>query len=262
LTGDNSLFPFLLANECAFDTLFCNVLRKPEYTLYYNAKFSDDPVFNHIVLNESILEEDTPELTSILEDTEMTANDLSVRSTLFVEDFWKNAARVQQVAIASDYRVVEQMNILSKQVEEPVAPLANPQIVLEETTDVYAWNEVFKRSYQIPDTWNEELIIREDVIVKEEKAILVLSRIRQRPVGCLLLKREPTEVLGVYCVGTIPEMRSRGIARSMLRFSEVLAADNGCKILTLQTISSDNITPLYLKMGYKQQYRRNILEKI
>lgn len=262
MTNDISLFRSLLANECAFDSLFCNVSKKSGYTLYYNAKFSEDPVFNHIVLNESIFANGSTEIPSILADASTTANELSIRSTLFVEDFWKNSARIQQVAISADFRVVEQMNILSKPVEKQLVPEANADITVEETSDFHTWNEVFRHSYQIPDSWNEELIFRESALVKKGDATMILSKFREQPAACLLLKEEPSGVFGIYCVGTVPEMRSKGIARSMLFHSEELAAKSGCKILTLQTIASDNVTPMYLKMGYKQQYRRNVLEKI
>lgn len=262
MTAEISLFRSLLANESAFDSLFCNVLEKSGYILYYNAKFSEDPVFNHILLKESILANDCTESSSILADASDAASQLSIRSTLFVEDFWKNSARIQQIAVASDFRVVEQMNILSKTVEKQAVESSYSSITVEETADVPTWNEVFKRSYQIPDTWNEELISRENSLVREHNAMLIISKFEAMPVGCVLLKEEPPRVLGIYCVGTLPEMRSRGIARSMLSYSEALAARNGCKILTLQTITSDNVTSMYLKMGYKQQYRRNVLEKV
>jgi GNAT superfamily N-acetyltransferase len=66
--------------------------------------------------------------------------------------------------------------------------------------------------------------------------------------------------MGVYCVGTLPQKRGRGIARSMLQRSEVIAQSEGCKIMTLQTIESDNVTPMYLKLGYAMEFERNVLQ--
>ena len=49
-------FQNMLLNERSFDHLFCDVSNSNRFDLYYNQRFSDDPVFNHAVIVDSILD--------------------------------------------------------------------------------------------------------------------------------------------------------------------------------------------------------------
>ena len=49
-------FQNMLLNERSFDKLFCDVSSTNRFDLYYNQNFADDPVFNHAVVDDSILE--------------------------------------------------------------------------------------------------------------------------------------------------------------------------------------------------------------
>jgi GNAT superfamily N-acetyltransferase len=69
----------------------------------------------------------------------------------------------------------------------------------------------------------------------------------------------PRDFLGVYCVGTLPESRGRGIATSMLRAAEDYGAKLGCRYLTLQTVLSDGVTTMYIGQGYKIDFERDLL---
>jgi len=50
------MFQNMLLNERSFDKLFCDVSSTNRFDVYYNRSFSDDPVFNHVVIDDSILE--------------------------------------------------------------------------------------------------------------------------------------------------------------------------------------------------------------
>ena len=94
----------------------------------------------------------------------------------------------------------------------------------------------------------------------DESTMLFLARERDAPTGCMLLHRIPDDFLGIYCVGTLPEKRNRGIAKSLMRTAEEYAARIGSKYLTLQTVASDGVTPMYTKLGFKIEFERDVLQ--
>ncbi|MHB8568434.1 MAG: GNAT family N-acetyltransferase [Nitrososphaerales archaeon] len=260
-SGSQTHFKNLLKNENSFDGLFCNKKRLVDSTIYYNANFSDDPVFNHIILDDVLLNHPA-EIESALLAAIEGAESLSLPATLFVEDFWENSKHVQAAAIDSGFRIIEQMKILSKQVRTKSKGNHPHGIHVRTTTDIDEWNNVFSESYVLPHAWNEELLKRERSIVDNQLAILLLATLDETPAGCMLLREEPKGLIGVYCVGTVPKMRSKGVARAMMDASEEAAREADCKEVVLQTVASDNVTPMYLRLGYEQLFQRNVLQRM
>ncbi len=255
-----------MRNERSFDLLFCDRLNLANSTIFFNPAFAEDPVFNHIVLDDSILEGKSSQENEIfLSELSAAGEELrhySIRPTLFMEHFWVASKNLLEMAIDSDFRIIEQMNILSKSMREKSEPISAPQSVdVRATSEIEAWNNVFTASYEIPDRWNEELLSREKDIVANQSAILAIASVEEDPSGCILLKEEPEGILGVYCVGTLPEKRGRGVARALLSFSEVHAREIGAETITLQTLVRDNVTPMYLKLGYASEFERNVLQR-
>lgn len=256
-----SLFQKLLINERSFDGLFCDVANCNGFNLYYNMLFKEDPVFNHAAIDDSILNyanhATVGRISKLLQEIKAEAQRRSVLPTIFVEEFWEKSGFFQKVAIEDGYIVGGSMEVMSKMVESQ--PDSESEAVVEETDDLKLWTDIFMSSYSIPFGWEEELIRREQAFSAPNSTKLLLARDAQKPVGCVLIHRMPPDFLGIYCVGTIPEMRHRGVARTMLRKAERMAAEFGCKYLTLQTISSDGITPMYLRYGFKLEFKRNVL---
>ena len=255
-------FQKLLANERSFDRLFCDVAHGNGFDLYYNERFKDDPVFNHAVIDNSILSQanhpDADPLLILLHEVRTEAGRHNVPPTIFVEEFWENARFFQKVAIEDGYVVGGSMEILSKTVGPK--PYSATEAIVIETNNLKTWNDVFMSSYAIPLGWEEELTRREQMFATlHSTKLLVAMDARRKPVGCILTHLMPPDCLGIYCVGTIPEMRHHGVARDMLHKAESLADYLGCKYLALQTISSDGVTPMYLRLGFKLEFKRNVL---
>jgi ribosomal protein S18 acetylase RimI-like enzyme len=252
----------MLVNERSFDRLFCDLYEASSFDLYFNESFKDDPVFNHVVIRDSILSSSNNEN---LEQTSMLLHEIKTEAlrrnfspTLFVEDFWRKSQFLQKVAVEDEYFVGGFMEILSKVVKN--LPESRSKTIVEGSIDFKLWNQIFVNSYSIPHTWEGELLRREKLFSTFRDTKLFIARNPQdENVGCMLTQRMPPEYLGVYCVGTLPEMRHQGIASALITKAEKTAADLGCKYLTLQTISSDGVVPLYLKLGFKIEFRRAVL---
>ncbi|HZW55584.1 MAG TPA: GNAT family N-acetyltransferase [Nitrososphaerales archaeon] len=259
----------MLENERSFASLFAETVRLNNSTLYFNESLSEDPVFNHLVLDDSLLsDENVDRLTceKAFEQANQTSRSLSIPLTLFIEDFWRNSTLVEEIAIDSGFRVIERMHILSK----PIADLAacpsgseSGEVRVFLTTDATLWNRVFMESFSIPEQWGPELLRRVKEIIRADSAALVLATLGSSgAVGCTLLHEKPEGVMGVYCVGTIFSARSRGVARAMMRASENIAREAGCTVMVIQTLERDNVTGMYVdKFGYTINFSRNLLSR-
>lgn len=260
-SADVARFQKMLLNERFFDRLFCDVSSTAKFDLYYNEHFKDDPVFNHAVVKDSFLSSkaSADSASILLREIKAEAARCNVPPTIFVEEFWEHSVLLQKEALVEGYVVSGFMDILSKAVLPRVETASH--LTVEESTDLKLWNQIFMKSYLIPAHWEQELLRREQIFLKLHTAKLLLARdAKSKVVGCILTQIMPPEYLGVYCVGTMPEMRHHGVASTMLLEVERRAATLGCKYLTLQTISSDGVTPLYLKLGYKVEFRRTVLQ--
>lgn len=135
-------------------------------------------------------------------------------------------------------------------------------IRVEQTKDVNAWVGAFAKSFRIPEYWIGELKKRTTQVLNDKSVVLLLATEENMDEGsgCLLFCEHPPHYLGVYCVGTIPERRSRGVAKSMLIYTESYARENGSDLVLLQTVRSDGVTPMYLKMGYTLDFERDVLQ--
>jgi GNAT superfamily N-acetyltransferase len=254
----------LLQNEAGFDSLFCEVIRRDAYSIYYNTHFWEDPIFNHSTFSPAILEADsyssleTDEVvTQIIEETRKA----QVPSSIYLDRFWRNSKNLERDAIDSGFLIIEQMHILKKSTGS--SPLDKvPGIKAGATGDILAWNRAFIESFGIPDTWLAELERRLRLLANDPQTILLAATEEGIPQvsGCSLLHVNPPKCLGVYCVGTLPERRGHGIAKALMGVAESEAKRRSCEVIVLQTIASDGVAPMYLKMGYENAFERDVLQ--
>ena len=206
---------------------------------------------------------DRDSLSVLLYEIKSEAAARNVPPTIFVERFWKIAQRLENAAVEDGYLIAGSMEILSKEVKGAAPNFNDVKNDVIETKNVRLWNEVFMRSYSINPEWESELLRREGIFLNDQSTTLLLAREHDSEFeasGCTLLHRFPNDFLGIYCVGTLPQSRNRGIASSMIKKAEDFAAKIGCKYLTLQTLAYDGVTPVYQKLGFEIDFERNILQ--
>jgi len=266
---DHARFDAMLQNERSFDELFCDVIESKDFSIFYNAEFAEDPVFNHVVLSSRILDIDLDEVSieRILNKIQAESEKLGVPSSIFADPIRKSAAKLERAAVDFGYRVGEKMDVMSKAVSDKIV-VSSRRVKVVETKDIQQWNKTFIDSFAIPPSWEEELLKRENSFLNDPQIKLLVAieeegrAEKELASGCLLLHINPPSCAGIYCVGTVPDRRSKGIASSLMSKAESMADGNRCKLLTLQTIKSDGVTPMYLKMGYKVEFERDILQQV
>ncbi len=254
----------LLQNEAAFGNLFCDMISGKFFSVYYNQNFSDDPIFNHVTFSSSILDSDnynSGEVETTFKEAIGKARRLGVPASLFLDRFWRNSRTLEKDAIDFGFLIIEQMHILKKSIKSPLLEGVN-EIAAQMTTDVNLWNGAFIKSFAIPQNWIKELERRLAQISRDPKTLLLVAieKGASEASGCSLLHFDPAECMGVYCVGTLPERRGHGVARALMAAAEIEAMRRNCEAIVLQTIASDGVAPMYLKMGYETAFERDVLQ--
>jgi len=96
-------------------------------------------------------------------------------------------------------------------------------------------------------------------VMSSDSATLLEARRDRKVAGVLAIYRTP-RLAGVYCVGTVPGFRRRGIAGMLLgRANEIASSER--RTLILQTLTSDKAEQFYLKRGFTPLYRKVLMEK-
>ncbi|HET9806391.1 MAG TPA: GNAT family N-acetyltransferase [Nitrososphaeraceae archaeon] len=137
------------------------------------------------------------------------------------------------------------------------------------------WTRIFCQSFNIKD---QEPFI-EIVNKNKQRFVFLLARIRNNkeheeknnnssyntdnddniPAGvCLLF--EKYGCLGLYCLGTLPRFRNRGIAQTILKASIQIAHTMKYDKIFLQTFQNDNYIDFYKKLKFKVIYKRKIFQ--
>ncbi len=89
------------------------------------------------------------------------------------------------------------------------------------------------------------------------KSKLLLAELQGKIAGGLAIYTQ-AGFSGVYCVGTVPELRGMGIARQMLAEASRFAQGRRTK-LVLQTFGSDAVERFYLRLGFDLAYSKDVL---
>ncbi len=93
--------------------------------------------------------------------------------------------------------------------------------------------------------------------LRRGKSKLLLAEFQGQIAGTLAIHTR-AGYSGVYCVGTLPELRGRGVATGMLSEAFRLTQRLGTKFI-LQTFASDAVEGLYLKLGFRRAYSKRVL---
>jgi GNAT superfamily N-acetyltransferase len=132
------------------------------------------------------------------------------------------------------------------------------QLIVNDQSSICAWIDLFCESFQIED-WKRQ--VRELIVSNYRHFDLLVSRIRMNleyiPVACAILYCSK-KVMGLYCLGTLPKFRRKGLAFQIVKSSISRAKTRGMKFFFVQTFLSDGFAEMYEKAGLQLAYRKRI----
>ncbi|HSD05205.1 MAG TPA: GNAT family N-acetyltransferase [Nitrosopumilaceae archaeon] len=118
--------------------------------------------------------------------------------------------------------------------------------------DSLLWAEIFCKSYDCLE-WIDEVnsIVRNSVSQIE---YLVDS---EHNASCVALY-EKNSILGLYCLGTIPEYRKRGLGKSLINYALTQVKRKNLDFLMLETYEKDNLIEFYSNLGFEKIYEKKV----
>ncbi|MDA4134302.1 MAG: GNAT family N-acetyltransferase [Thaumarchaeota archaeon] len=156
------------------------------------------------------------------------------------------------------YRIADQMAVMD--VDEASFKV-NPDLKIEHATGskLEAWVRIYLDSFYGDSSQLKAVMAIVQRLAKVGEASLLLGTIEDKPAGITALFRSG-KVCGAYCVATHRDWRRKRVASTLLEFSHRLASEESRR-LVLQTILSDSLEGLYLKLGFRRAYLKDLFVK-
>lgn len=117
--------------------------------------------------------------------------------------------------------------------------------------DSMLWSKTFCSAYDC-----YEWITPVDKIVRN--SLSLIEYYVDKSISSCMALYEKNSILGLYCLGTIPNMRKKGIAESLINFAQSEVNRRKLKFLMLETYQKDNLLDFYLRLGFQEIYQKNI----
>ncbi len=233
---------------------------KSAYAIFSN-RFRDESFFNHAGFLGPERDEE-----AVIDSIEKEFGKRGLRtSCVFVQDGspWKGLrARLS----SKGYKIVDVMSVMetegrTKRKRVPSNPDVKITVMDSRSTaeEIREWSRTYLHAFYGSEKLLDTVqgIIRD--ALRDSKTSLVLAKIRDAAVGCAALHRTD-DLVGAYCVGTVPDFRGRRVGATIMNSILEIAARERRK-LVLQTMRSDSAEGFYLKQGFRRAYSKSVLTR-
>jgi hypothetical protein len=113
------------------------------------------------------------------------------------------------------------------------------------------WANIFCNSYDCMD-WLETV----NSIVKNSTSQIEYY-VDTTHSACMALI-EKSSILGLYCLGTLPEKRKQGLASLLIDFASWKVKQEKLDFLMLETYEKDDLLKFYEKLGFENLYHKTV----
>jgi hypothetical protein len=215
--------------------------------------FSDE--FDEYFFNRGGFLEITPASRDLVEPMEREFRVRKRRPHILVQSNQLNSGLLSTLA-SRGYKIADQMAVMTV---GDASWKVNQDLKIERVVKPDDWARVYLESFYGESGQVNAVMAVVRRLASLKEADLLLGTLDGRPAGTAALFRTG-KVCGVYCVGTLTDMRKRYVASTMLEFCHRTAVKEGRR-LVLQTILSDSTEGLYLKLGFKRAYLKDLFLK-
>ncbi|MFZ1076717.1 MAG: GNAT family N-acetyltransferase [Nitrosotalea sp.] len=158
-----------------------------------------------------------------------------------------NYPELEESLLKKNFRLYDVQHVLTKVPDSPKISKAR----MISSDDSMLWSKTFCHAYDCHD-W----VASVDKMVK--KSIPLVEYYVDDSISSCVALYEKNSILGLYCLGTIPNMRKRGLAISLIDFALNEVRRRNLESLMLETYHRDGLLDFYLKLGFKEIYQKNI----
>jgi len=118
--------------------------------------------------------------------------------------------------------------------------------------DSLLWAEIFCKSYDCSE-WIDAI----NNIIRDSYSKVEYLVDTEYNASCVALC-EKNSILGLYCLGTLPEKRNQGLAKLLINYALNKVKTRNLGFLMLETYQRDNLLEFYSKLGFKKVYEKKI----
>lgn len=251
--NENELWVRLEANEEGFFSLWCEVLDLGSALVLSNPDFQGDPAFNHVT---RIRVEDE-DVEDVIERCFQLFHSLGIKPFFYVSpltrpwNFGDHLGR-RGLKLQDTMLVMRMVNPSPYRYHEPEDMVRVEEV---DPSKLDSWIEVFVRAFSIPKSWRKEVGRRAEKVLEDKDCILLLGLLEGEACGSMALYSS-RGAKGVYCLGTEPRFRGKGVATELLRSAARMTEED--TNLCLQCLGSENLEEFYVKRGLRTEFVREI----
>lgn len=151
----------------------------------------------------------------------------------------------------SKHQVVDKMYTLWLKNHKAIQDSLDGHVI--DKARIPVWVQTFCRAFDV--AWEDE--VSRIMNASFDRLDLLVCYVNGRPAGCAALFGK-NNVTSLYCLGTIPEFRGRGVAKSLIRESASIASKHGSDFLFVQSLESEGSLAFYQKAGFQVVYQKTI----
>lgn len=179
--------------------------------------------------------------------------DMGLTPALMVQD---SCSGVVRRLVHTGYQKIDVMTVMSA--GGPKTPREGPEAIIGEARSKGEWAAAYLMAFY-GDLEFMPAVSRAVGHLRKGKSTLLEAAVSGEVAGVLAMHRTPG-LAGVYCVGTVPEFRNRGIAAALLARAGRIASAEG-RTLFLQTLETDGTDGFYVRQGFTPLYRKLLMQK-
>lgn len=239
-------------NERQFFSIWSKQVVKKQLILLYNPKLSDDPLFNHALqkTEATLTSEDLHYVKSFY-------RELNIKPSIFVLEN-KLSKTLKHLLSEAGFKASDKLVTMCAPTYRSILP--NPELKIKPCSEgeLAEWIKVFIEVFSTPSWLNElEKITRK--LIKNPNCTLYLARYKNIPAG-LAARYRSNGVSGIYCLGTAPNLRNRGVGSYLITYLTSEAYREGDQNICLQTLLSEKLARFYTRLGFKRTHSKVIYE--
>src|SRR5574337_508337 len=233
--GNKDLISRLEAIDLAFTGLWSNSVNLGYGTFFFNQDLPNDIFFDKLANIASL---DDKKLNDSLE--------LFEKYQTMPYIYTLNRPDLEEKLIEKKFRLYDIQHVLTK-IPDTHTKKSLARLILPDESML--WSKTFCSAYDCKD-W----IVPVDKIVK--RSIKSIDYYTDESMSSCVALHESNDMLGLYCLGTVPEMRKKGHAVSLIDFATEEVKRRNLEFLMLETYQRDNLLDFYFNQGFKEIYHK------
>ncbi|MBI2126156.1 MAG: GNAT family N-acetyltransferase [Thaumarchaeota archaeon] len=239
----------LESNERGFFSIWSDLIDFGSAKFFLNRKFPDDILFNRIIeigVRKNKLNDAIDEVIAYF-------NGAGVRPSVFVTE-----RSIEDYLVGKHFKHVDDFNVMKLRKFMPDERRA-AEVSATDASTLTEWVKAYMTSFDIAARFEQEVLKRSKMSLKKG-CTLYLAKVRGEPAGTTLSYYE-NGITGIYCVGTLPKFRGRGIASKMLEVAIRDSGKRGDHVQCLQNLEGDKVREFYEKRGFETVFVKRVYQK-